>query len=77
MNPKYHTYVKAADTIAPLEKVFDPEGTFRLRFPCEDVRRIRKWIEAAGYSAEDCLDYSEVVHDEVFGKAYEFPCSLI
>ena len=66
------------------KKVFDINGTEKLRFELNDDFNLLKWVIASEQilstplTLADALDASEIIsNDEVFGQALEFPCKIV
>jgi len=64
-------------------KVFDKDGTDVMRFDFDDDDGLLLWLVNSGILLDtnitvmDALAMSQVVEDDVFEKALEFPCSII
>ena len=64
-------------------KVFDKDGTDVMRFDFDDDNGLLLWLVnssallGTNITAMDALAVSQIVEDDVFEKAMEFPCSIM
>lgn len=59
-----------------LKKLFDVDGELKLRFAIDDVERINQWLTESGTNFEFAKLCALELDDAVFGKCYEFPCTM-
>ncbi len=57
-----------------MKKVFDKDGTLRIRFASNSKEQIKTWLGDTNY--DEAIKHSTEVSDPVFGKALEFPCKI-